>query len=89
MNNILNAKLKLDQENKINKMACQQNISALESALAISYAKNALSGKAYYSSMELLISLGIIHNMPKCPSGGMYKTDGQGNVECSIHGSIK
>ncbi|HDQ45158.1 MAG TPA: hypothetical protein ENN17_06650 [bacterium] len=86
INNIMNAKNKLNEQNEYNKAICQKNMSAIESAACIGYAQNAIAGDARYPTKNEIISSGIIDEFPKCPSGGTYKYDSkEGIVQCSIH----
>ena len=86
IDNIMNAKGKLKEQNEYNKAICKQNMSAIESAAAIGYAQNAIVGNPRYPMKNELISKGLLPEFPKCPSGGTYTYDDkEGIVKCSIH----
>jgi hypothetical protein len=77
----------LDLSDSAKIATCKQNITQIESALAISYAQNAINNDArYVSTLDSLKILSLIPEIPTCPSGGTYTIDKQnGTVTCSIN----
>lgn len=66
--------------------ACKQNQAAIETAATIGYAQAALSGSAAYpSSINAIVSNGLLHRFPVCPGEGTYIYDSaDGTVTCSL-----
>jgi len=83
----------LDLSESAKTSACKQNMSAIESAANIGYAKNAIDGSAAYPlTLAAMVTGGWLDATPVCPSAGTYTypadASNPGRVKCSTHGPL-